>query len=359
MAISLDSALAKLEREIDGLLTDHRSRLDELQKQVDAIDAQVQRGAIPPPAGAASDWSKRFVDAFQADRKTFESGGRLRFTLPHPALETRTVTRPSTLPSAPSPRIGAAEATPAGALLELIPTLAIDQPAAYVLREDSSSGWQAGMQAETSPKVESTADFVGTLVPVRTLATWVTVSRQALDDLAGLGDFVRARLEWALARKLEEQILSGSGSGENLYGLMVAASTWTAPSGVAYDLFGQLAYAAAAIEQRGYGAPTAVMHPNDALRVQLQRDQNGQYVGTPAGVPRIVRSAAQGSGEFLVGDFSQCVLRVRQGVTIDISGDHADYFAKNLVAIRAEQRVALVIYAPAAFIKGTLATSPA
>jgi hypothetical protein len=36
-----------------------------------------------------------------------------------------------------------------------------------------------------------------------------------------------------------------------------------------------------------------------------------------------------------------------------IIAEHADYFTKNLVAIRCEERVTLAVYQPFAFVKGS------
>jgi HK97 family phage prohead protease len=343
---------------IEQKVNEIAAKFTEMQRQVDIIDGRMQSAAFSPRGGGAG-FADQFVATFTERKSTFEAGGRLRFTLPHPLLERREIVRPANLPAIAEPRIGAAAGEPVGALLDMIPRLSISGPAAYVLREDASAGWVASPQVETQPKYESDATFDGTLVPVRTLATWVAVSRQALDDIEALGDFIRARLEWALARKLEEQILSGSGSGENLYGLMPQAQVWTPPSGGNWDLYGQLAYAATQVELAGFRPTAVIVHPNDYRRITLQRDENRQYVQPPAGVPPLVASAAMGAGTFLVADFSQTVLRVRQDVTIDIATEHSDFFAKNKVAIRAEQRCALVVYSPAAFVKGALAASPA
>jgi HK97 family phage major capsid protein len=259
---------------------------------------------------------------------------------------------------ADSPRIGAAAGAPAGDLLAIVPTLPVSAGAVYVAREDSASGWKASPQVETNIKFESSASFSAEIIPVRTIATWIAASRQSLDDVDGLADFIRARLLWALMRELEAQILSGSGAGENLAGLLPAAQNWVVPSG-GWDLFGQLSHAAVQVRLNGYEPTAVVMHPRSALRVMLQRASDGQYIAQPPQIPRIVTCAAMAENQFLCGDFSQCVLRVRQDVTVDVSTEHSDFFTRNMIAIRAEQRVALVTYSGAAFVKGTLQTSPA
>jgi hypothetical protein len=41
-----------------------------------------------------------------------------------------------------------------------------------------------------------------------------------------------------------------------------------------------------------------------------------------------------------------------------ISTEHSTYFTENKIAVRAEKRVALVVYRPASFIFGSFTTSP-
>jgi HK97 family phage major capsid protein len=46
---------------------------------------------------------------------------------------------------------------------------------------------------------------------------------------------------------------------------------------------------------------------------------------------------------------SQAVLIFRRrGISIEASNSHSDYFTRNLTAIRAEERLALAVYRPAA-----------
>ena len=41
--------------------------------------------------------------------------------------------------------------------------------------------------------------------------------------------------------------------------------------------------------------------------------------------------------------------------TIDISTEHSDFFTKNLVAVRAEERLAFVVYRTTALVYGSFA----
>jgi HK97 family phage major capsid protein len=65
-------------------------------------------------------------------------------------------------------------------------------------------------------------------------------------------------------------------------------------------------------------------------------------------------------GSFLVGSGSPVAaeIRDRMEMTVEISTEHSDYFTRNLVAIRAEKRLALITKRPNSFVTGTFTTSP-
>ena len=73
-----------------------------------------------------------------------------------------------------------------------------------------------------------------------------------------------------------------------------------------------------------------------------------------AGLPVVVNPAMP-AGQVLVGDFTDGVqIWDRQQTRVLISDSHAEFFVRNTVAILAEARMALTIYAPYAFAVGTV-----
>ena len=70
------------------------------------------------------------------------------------------------------------------------------------------------------------------------------------------------------------------------------------------------------------------------------------------GVP-VAITTAQPPGKFTVGDFSGAVVCDRMDARIDISTEHSDFFIKNMVAIRAEERLALVVKRADYFVYGS------
>jgi HK97 family phage major capsid protein len=112
-----------------------------------------------------------------------------------------------------------------------------------------------------------------------------------------------------------------------------------------------------------------VLNPVDWWAIRLTKDTQGRYIlGDPMGpvekqqlfglTPIVTTSIA--SGTFLVGSGSPIAteIRDRMGMTVEIATQHGTYFTENMIAIRAEKRLALVTYRPASFITGSFTTSP-
>jgi HK97 family phage major capsid protein len=109
-------------------------------------------------------------------------------------------------------------------------------------------------------------------------------------------------------------------------------------------------------------APDAsVINPTDWTRIRLLKDTTGRYIfGDPNSnqAPsvwgqRLVQSLSIAATRFLVGAFQPgAALWDREDATIRIAEQHSDFFVKNMVAILAEERLALTVYRPSAFIRG-------
>lgn len=233
--------------------------------------------------------------------------------------------------------------------------------------------------AEQSPegaaKSENAVTFTSVSERVKTVATWIPASKQILADWSELESFLRTGLAYYTEKDVEEQLIFGNGTGETLNGLYSQATAFNtallpgtgAGSWTPIDVLG---WAAAQVAIANEIDPTfALLNPQDVFEIRLAKDSQGRYIlGDPwsAGVPNlfgmlIVPSTAMTAGTFLIGsgDPAANEIRQRMEVTVEISTEHSDYFTKNLVAIRAEERLAQVTYRPASFIRGSLSSSPA
>lgn len=334
--------------------------IDHLQRQI----TDLQRRGIST-GSTASDPAAAIAKGITDNLGDFEKSGRCRFELKDLNLpfERKLFSSTSLTNSAPGGVIGlAAGSSDYGNIVGLFPSLPLNDGAVFQIRESAATGWVASPQTEGSDKNESTATLTGDTLAVKTIATWVSATKQALADVTGLQAFINGRLLWALAKELDEQVLSGDGTGENLDGLTTLATAFdtnylSATNGWEYsDLLG-----AAAVQVRvaGFRPTFCILNPQDAFTMRHTKASDGQYIMGPPSLPMIVESAAMSQGTFVVGDQSQTIFRVRQGVTIDLSESHSDYFVKNKVAIRAELRGLLQTVSPSAFVYGSLSSSPA
>lgn len=202
--------------------------------------------------------------------------------------------------------------------------------------------------------------------PVRTIAHLVKASRQILDDAPALQSLIDAEMRYGLEFAEEGQFLYGDGTGANLLGIVPQA---TAYSG-AFTLAGETAIdriRLAMLQSVLALLPVTgtVLHPTDWAKIETLKDGMGRYlVGDPQGqiAPRlwglpVVASMAMNVGTFLTGSFRNAAqIFDRMNIEVLISTENNDDFEKNMVTIRAEERLALVVKRPQAFITGALPT---
>lgn len=222
----------------------------------------------------------------------------------------------------------------------------------------------AATVAEGALKPQSELQFEDAVANVRTIAHWMRTSVQILDDAPGLRSIIDQRLRYGLAFKEEEQLLNGSGTGQNILGLVTAATAFAAPGGLAattpLDTIRLMILQVALSE---YPANGVVINPIDMAAIEMLKDANGQYiVGNPQGTIQktlwglpAVETQAMGVDKALAGAFDLAAqLFDRQDATVDVSTEDGDNFIRNKVTIRAEERLALAIYRQAALVYGDL-----
>lgn len=78
--------------------------------------------------------------------------------------------------------------------------------------------------AEGGTKPESDYAWAVDNAPVRTIAHWVPVSRQAMDDVPQLESLIDGELRYGLDDKEDAELLMGDGTGQHLEGLFTAAT---------------------------------------------------------------------------------------------------------------------------------------
>jgi len=235
--------------------------------------------------------------------------------------------------------------------------------------------------SEASQKLENALTLNSASERVKTIATWIPASRQILDDLSELGGFIDTSLRYYVDLAVEQQLLSGDNTGENLHGLIPQATAFNTGLLVAAAGWNKIDILGRAIQQitaaKELDPTFVVLHPNDWWGIRLTKDGFGRYIlgdpqqpssgGTTGTDVRpnifgldVVHTTSITNGTFLVGSGNPAgvEIRDRMEVQVEISTQHSDYFTRNLVAVRGETRLALIVKRPASFVTGTFTTSP-
>jgi HK97 family phage major capsid protein len=223
----------------------------------------------------------------------------------------------------------------------------------------------AGMVAEGALKPESNVTFELVESYVRTLATWVTASRQIMDDAPQLQAFLDVDLRHAIGQVEEMQVLFGSGIGENILGLWGQATAYNTALNATGDTAPDTILKAIGQAERASQLPVTgiIVNSVDWAGMLGLKDTAGQYLSngpfgttqrpTLWGIP-VVDTLNMTAGSFLVGNFQQAAtLYDRMTTEVLIASEHADFFTRNLLAVRAEERIALVVKRPSALVKAS------
>jgi hypothetical protein len=198
-------------------------------------------------------------------------------------------------------------------------------------------------------------------VPVRTIPYFIRVSKQTLDDVAQLQSLIDVRLSTGLAIAEDFQLLNGTGTGQQLTGLMTSARAYNrSTSGTKLD---RLRRAYTQVRLSEYTASGVVMNPTDWEDIELLKGTDSRYLWVTVndgGTPRlwrmaVVETTAITANNFLVGAFSQgAMLFDRQTATVEVFEQDGTNVRENMITIRAEERLALFTYRPDAFVQGAL-----
>lgn len=202
---------------------------------------------------------------------------------------------------------------------------------------------------------------------IRTFAIWVPATKRILQDATGLQSYIDAYLAYDLGRELEDQILAGSGTGENFRGVLNTVGIQTQTVQANENNFDSLRRAKAKIQLVARTSPTAiVMHPNDAAELDISKSgaaatPYGYWGQGPYGAPGPVRlwgmpvieSDVITENTALVGDFARAILYDRESTTISV-GTAGDDFIRNIVRVLGEVRAGFGVIRPSAFCTVTL-----
>ncbi|EBM8509384.1 phage major capsid protein [Salmonella enterica subsp. enterica serovar Schwarzengrund] len=228
---------------------------------------------------------------------------------------------------------------------------------------------KAAVVPENTQKPYSDIAFATKITPVTTVAHMFKASKQILDDFAQLQSTVDAEMRYGLKYVEEQEILFGDGTGVHLHGIVPQASAFSAEFRVEQQNgIDDLRLAMLQAQLARFPASGHVLHFIDWAKIELTKDTLGRYIlANPSGLtgptlwelPVVATEAAAFKGKFLTGAFNAgAQIFDREDANVVISTENADDFEKNMISIRCEERLALAVKRPEAFIYGSF-TVPA
>lgn len=227
----------------------------------------------------------------------------------------------------------------------------------------------AAVVPENTTKPYSEIQFSNKMTPVTTVAHMFKASKQILDDFAQLQSTIDAEMRYGLKYVEEQEILFGDGTGAHLHGIIPQASIF-APSFIPEKRtpIDDLRLAMLQAQLARLPASGHVLHFIDWAKIELQKDANGNYLlANPSGLigptlwalPVITTEIDSFVNKFLTGAFSTgAQIFDREETNVVISTENSDDFEKNMISIRCEERLALAVKRPEAFIYGTFGVTP-
>lgn len=241
-------------------------------------------------------------------------------------------------------------------IADLMPQGQTNQNAIIYMSETTTTNG-AAPTAEGALKPESALAFTQVTANVRKIATVLPVTDELFDDAQAMRSYVEARLRVFLALAEENQLLNGNGTAPNLRGILNTSGIQTQAKGT--DPGPDALYKAMTLVRLAFLDPSGVvMHPTDWQNLRLLRTTEGIYIwGSPQdegpervwSLPVVVTTAATvGTALVAAWDTAAQIFR-RNEVSFAVSDQHADFFQRNQLMLRLEERLALAVYRPAAF----------
>ena len=202
------------------------------------------------------------------------------------------------------------------------------------------------------------------------IAALTKITEEMAADYAFVSSWINSQLIYELSVVEEAQLLNGDGNGSNLTGLLNREGLQQFD--ISGNLFDGLFTAAQKVpEVTELQADALVLNPADYVKLRLAKDSNGQYLAggpftgqygnggvllnpSPWGL-RTVDTPAIAEGKYVLGAFRQASTVLRKGgLRVDSTNSNADDFEHNLITLRAEERLGLMVTRPGAFVTGSI-----
>lgn len=220
--------------------------------------------------------------------------------------------------------------------------------------------------AEGASKPEGGLTLTEVTDPIRTIAVWAQMTRQAAEDAAEVSSYLDGRLRYQLRRAVDRDLLAGNGTAPNIRGLLNRSGILTVAPAAIEDVAVTVRKAVTAVENAESVGEIIVLNPADAEAFDLTHygsaglnavpNVAGASASTAWGL-RQVRMPQIPVGTALVLDPTAVMVRDRMQPTAYWSDSHGGTFILNVLTLLLELRLGLQVFQPKGICKITFKTS--
>jgi len=349
-------------------LTDAIKSVEDIQAQIKAADeAEALIKKLETPEVTPADTEEKKMEytnlgEFVAEQIKGKVSPKTKFNFTAPAYK---AAETMTIPTSIKPALVDYDKEIIGyrrplLVADLFSTERISGNALTFFVESSSVEGGPSFTTEANKKpMMSFGDPTAKTVSLAKIASYMKESDELIEDAPWLADAINNRGMYQHQLAVESYLLTEL-SGTSGLG---TASTLT-PDGIFKAMM-------TVQNNSGFAPDAIVINPTDYQNIRLRKDGNGQYYGggfitAPYGNGalieqpsiwglRTVVTSAVSVGTCYVGAFKAgaSIVRKNNGVIVDIANQNEDDFLYNLVTILIEERLALAVRRPAAFVKIT------
>ncbi len=367
---------AELNKKVDEGLAAQAKRLDEQDAKIKTFGERLSR---PPGSGGDPGTTEKGLGAKVVEHDAYKNATFSgRFTIQIGLTKTRIMQRKASTiteagagyPILPYRWGTVPQPFPPNVMRDLVPVVPLDGTNAVEYVKEAWNLLADYQVNEGDKKAQSDVTYTDATAVVRTIAHYVKVSRQMASDVPFIMASIEQKLALGVLLKEDMEILYGNNAAGHLWGIMPQAQAlaWPATPAATATAIDQLNAAETQVETNYYYPTAFVLNPKAWAALEGLKTTFGTYLldGVPSGegVQRlyglpVVTTPTMAVTDFLAGAFpGNCALFDRETVNVEIAFQNEDDFIRNLITIRAEERIAFAVFAPNAFVKGTFTAPP-
>lgn len=213
--------------------------------------------------------------------------------------------------------------------------------------------------ANCSAIPESDIDWIERNLEAKKVGHHIPVCVDTMENYSFVESEVRTVLMRLLDHKIDEALLLGDGTGNNVSGVDSFAPDWAAGSFAlavdtpnVYDVISTGVTQISVAGQDNFFVPNVtVMNELDIEKMRLTKDANGNTLINPfhdfnsqtIRGTRIVSSPIVPANQLYIGDFSYGTVYTLRGITLEFTDSHAENFLSDIIVIKATARKQLLV----------------